>query len=144
MTVSIYTLGFLLGGSCRLNFGISLEGAYGILFEDTFLPIVSICGGRGGILERKLLTIIIHKCKNSIMKCNKGESLDYFFFLKGENISPIVWVAIETSLVPSLFFMFRESMYMPHFIIISRYPPSCQSQCQTPSHRGDNHMSLLF
>lgn len=38
----VYTLGFLLGGSWRLNFGMSLEGAYGILFEDTFLPIVSI------------------------------------------------------------------------------------------------------
>lgn len=36
-------------------------------------------GGRGGeILERKLTTSITHKCKNSILKYNKGKADNVF------------------------------------------------------------------
>lgn len=42
-----YTLGFLRGGSCKLNFGMSHEEANGIRLGDIFFPIVSICRGGG-------------------------------------------------------------------------------------------------
>lgn len=37
-------------------------------------------------LERKILIIIIYKYKNFIMKYNKGENLEYFFFIKVDKV----------------------------------------------------------
>lgn len=69
-------------------------------------------------LERKILTIIIHKYKNSIMKYNKGENLEYFFFIKADKVSQVVWVAMKDLWILLYFLCFRVNLHYTFHIHI--------------------------